>query len=252
MDSTGYPQRPPRRALSRSTGLWVVAGLVLAFVLLRLHRVHSYELVFFAVLVPSIILHEISHGAVALHYGDDTAKRAGRLTLNPLPHIDPFGTIILPALLVLSGVGAFGWAKPVPVNVSRLRNPRDNEVAVALVGPAVNIALAVIFGLAFREMAPPSLRFAVSEGYLPSSIGYQALFLAGYANVMLAVFNLLPIPPLDGSAVVERFLPERWLAGYLRIRPFTLVVPLLVILVFPSALEAVFQPFLSAWGHLLG
>jgi Zn-dependent protease len=252
VDSTGYPLPPNRRAPSRSTLLWVVAALVLAVVLVRLHRVHGYEIVFFVVLVPSIILHEVSHGAVALHYGDDTAKRAGRLTLNPLPHIDPFGTIILPALLVLSGVGAFGWAKPVPVNVSRLRNPRNNEVAVALVGPMVNIAIAVACGVAFRLVAPPLLRYYVNQGFLPTSIGYQALFLAGYANVILAVFNLLPIPPLDGSAVVERFLPERLLPAYLRIRPFTLVVPLLVVLVFPNVLADVFQPFLNAWGHLLG
>ncbi len=238
--------------MSRRTLLWVVAGVILAYVLTQLHRVHSYELVFFAVLVPSIILHEVTHGAVALYFGDDTAKRAGRLTLNPLVHIDPFGTIILPALLVLSGVGAFGWAKPVPVNMSRMRDPRNDEVAVALSGPLVNILIALGCALAFRSVAPAYLRVAVQAGYLPSSIGFQFLFLAGYANVILAVFNLLPIPPLDGSAVVERFLPASWIPGYLRIRPFTLVIPLLVILVFPSALESVFQPFLNAWGHLLG
>ena len=103
-----------------------------------------------AVLVPSVILHEVSHGVVANHFGDDTAKRAGRLTLNPLAHIDPFGTVILPIILSLSGFGAFGYAKPVPVTVSRLRNPRQHSLYVSLVGPAVNIALALAAAVALR------------------------------------------------------------------------------------------------------
>src|SRR2546423_4511052 len=97
-----------------------------------------------AVLIPSVMLHEISHGAVALAFGDDTAKRAGRLTLNPIAHVDPFGTVILPLMLALSGAGMFGWAKPVPVDPSRLRNPRQQALLVSLAGPVTNIALALL------------------------------------------------------------------------------------------------------------
>src|SRR3989442_8164733 len=95
-------------------------------------------LILLAVLVPSVMLHEISHGAVALAFGDDTAKRAGRLTLNPIANIDPFGTIILPLILALSGAGMFGWAKPVPVNPARLRHPRQEALLVSLAGPPTN------------------------------------------------------------------------------------------------------------------
>ena len=105
-----------------------------------------------------MILHEVSHGAAALAFGDDTAKRAGRLTLNPVKHIDPFGTIILPALLVLSGLGVIGYAKPVPVNVSRLRNSRNTSVVVSLVGPAVNIVLAIVLGFAYKTLVPVSIK----------------------------------------------------------------------------------------------
>src|SRR6266542_4678139 len=101
-------------------------------------------LILLAVLVPSVMLHEISHGAVALAFGDDTAKRAGRLTLNPIAHIDPFGTIILPLILALSGAGMLGWAKPVPVNPARLRRPRQDALLVSLAGPVTDIGLALL------------------------------------------------------------------------------------------------------------
>src|ERR671914_1114778 len=100
--------------------------------------------VFVAVLVPSSILHEVSHGVVALAFGDDTAKRAGRLTLNPLPHVDPFGTVLLPLLLSLTSLGVIGYAKPVPVNPGRLRKPRQHSLYVSLAGPAVNVVLALV------------------------------------------------------------------------------------------------------------
>src|SRR2546425_6818058 len=101
-------------------------------------------LILVAVLIPSVMLHEISHGAVALAFGDDTAKRAGRLTLNPIAHVDPFGTIVLPLILALSSSGVFGWAKPVPVNPRRLRNPRQQALLVSLAGPVTNLGLAFI------------------------------------------------------------------------------------------------------------
>ncbi len=119
----------------------------------RHHALHSEELLFFVVLVPTIILHEISHGVVAYWCGDDTAKRAGRLSLNPIRHIDPIGTVLLPVLLLVTTHSAFGWAKPVPVRVDRLRHPRNQAVLVGLAGPTTNIILALVAGFAFHAVA---------------------------------------------------------------------------------------------------
>lgn len=201
-----------------------------------------------AVLVPSVILHEVSHGVVANHYGDDTAKRAGRLTLNPLPHIDPFGTVILPILLSLSGFGAFGFAKPVPVTVSRLRNPRQHSLYVSLVGPAVNIVIAAAAAVVLRVF------FAEEVGglrFLPDSGPVRTLYYLGIINVILAAFNLIPLPPLDGSAVVERLLPARWWPTWLKVRQWSMGVLILVVLLVPRALDRVFGPAVELWGSLL-
>ena len=197
-----------------------------------------------AVLVPSVILHEVSHGVVALWYGDDTAKQAGRLTLNPLPHIDPFGTILLPLLLSLGGLGAFGYAKPVPVRPNRLRDPRQHSLYVSLVGPAVNIVLAAMAVLVFRTF--------FSDGpLLGPSLAARAVFFFGLVNVILAVFNLLPIPPLDGSAMVERVLPERWWPMWLRLRQWSMGILLLLVLALPGALGSIFRPVIQLYAGLL-
>jgi Zn-dependent protease len=188
-------------------------------------------------LVPSVILHEVSHGAVALLFGDETAKKAGRLTLNPIRHIDLFGTIILPLLLVSAGQPAFGWAKPVPVNPRALRNPRQQSLLVSLAGPAVNVMLALI-----------------AAAVLASTTGGDDLrrfvWAVGVINVVLAAFNLLPIPPLDGSAVIERLLPHRWWPSYLRLRQYSMGLLLLLVLVLPGALSRVFDPALRLWNGL--
>ena len=243
-DAWGSPNPPgpgpgPRQGLSPRTTIWIIAGVALLAVLVRTHKITTFEILLLCALVPSVILHEVSHGAVALAFGDDTAKRAGRLTLNPIKHIDPFGTIILPVLLVLSGVGAFGYAKPVPVNVARLRHPRNESVVVSLVGPAVNIALAVACGVAYKALVPMSIKALPAFSLQPTWA--QLLFVAGYINVILAVFNLIPLPPLDGSAVLERLLPKSLLPGYYRIRPFTMFLPLIIIVFRPSALNSLFQ-----------
>ena len=138
------------RGARQYQGIAVLLVIVLVYVVLSRHVISTDTVVFFAAFIPSVILHEVSHGVVALAFGDDTAKRAGRLTLNPLPHIDPFGTIILPALMLLVGFAAIAYAKPVPVNVGRLRHPRNESLLVSLVGPAVNIVLAVGAALAYR------------------------------------------------------------------------------------------------------
>jgi Zn-dependent protease len=168
----------------------------------------------YGILIASIILHEISHGWAALALGDDTAKRAGRLTLNPLPHIDPLGSIIVPGVLLLSGAGfLFGWARPVPVNVGRLRHPRNDAVLTGLAGPALNLVLVGLSYVLLRELRPQS--------YWPAFL----LFQLGFLNLMLALFNLIPIPPLDGSSVVERLVPVKYYHHYLAfIRPYTMLL----------------------------
>jgi Zn-dependent protease len=201
------------------------------------------------VLVPSVILHEVSHGVVALLFGDDTARRAGRLTLDPRPHVDPFGTVVLPLLLALSGLGAFGYAKPVPVNVRALRDPRQHSLYVSLVGPLVNVTLALLAVVAFRlffEVERFGHSIVLSAGLVP-----ELLFWFGLVNVLLAVFNLLPIPPLDGSAMVERVLPARWWPSWLKVRQWGFLVLLLLVFAVPGALGRVFNPAIDAWVSLL-
>ena len=205
--------------------LWVVAGVVVFIALYRSHHITEQELIVFCVIVPSIILHEISHGFVANAFGDDTAKRAGRLSLNPIVHVDPVGTLIVPALLSLAGAGVFGWAKPVPVNASRLRSPRNQGVLVSLAGPATNAAIAAIAAVVFIKVIRPGLP-AVGQ----ISTGAQIVFYIGLVNVWLCIFNLIPIPPLDGSVLFERLLPARYWPTYLRFRQYTM--PILLGIVF--------------------
>lgn len=148
------------------------------------------------VLLLSIIIHEIAHGSVALYLGDPTAKNAGRLTLNPIKHLDPVGSFFLPLVLFLSGLPMFGWAKPVPVNPYNFRDQKYGSLKVALAGPGVNLAVALVFGLI--------LRFSLA--FIPGSLASTFSSIV-YLNILLAVFNLLPIPPLDGSHILFTFLP---------------------------------------------
>jgi Zn-dependent protease len=238
--------------LGGRNAIWLIAIVAVVVALLHFHRITEFTVIQFTALVISIVLHEVSHGVVAGWFGDDTAKRAGRITLNPIPHIDPIGTVVLPVLLTLSGAPAFGWAKPVPVNLSNLRHPRNQAVAVGLAGPAVNIILATIAGLAWGTLVPTDLKGLYLSGPASQPVWAQFLLAFGLVNVVLAVFNLIPIPPLDGSSVVERFIPRAWLPGYLRIRPYTLVLPLILVLLPGNVLDDLFNPALNLWAHLLG
>ncbi|KKP93112.1 MAG: Peptidase M50 [Parcubacteria group bacterium GW2011_GWC1_38_6] len=151
------------------------------------------------VLLFSVVLHEVSHGVIANHLGDSTAKNLGRLTLNPIPHLDLFGSILLPLFLVLVDAGiVFGWAKPVPVNPFNLRDQKYGYAKVALAGPASNLSLALVFGLI--------LRFLPDNFFNPSL--FFILTYIVFINIILAVFNLVPIPPLDGSHVLFAVLPD--------------------------------------------
>lgn len=155
------------------------------------------------VLLFSVIIHEISHGFVALYLGDDTAKRAGRLTLNPLKHLDPFGSILLPALLYFSGLPIIGWAKPVPYDPRFLKNPKQSAGLIALAGPVSNLLLAVIFAIFVRILV------GVGMTTVPMVQLFYFLNIIIQTNVALAFFNLIPIPPLDGSGILFSILPRQ-------------------------------------------
>ena len=238
---------------------WIVLGLLVAVVgyfALRGGSLERADLVFFAVLVPSIILHEVSHGAAALAFGDRTAQEAGRLTLNPLKHIDPFWTVLVPAMMVFYTGRAFGMAKPVPVNPGRMRSPRNHGLLTALAGPATNIAIAAFATVALRlahadaaAMAETLEAVFFRRGTAP--LGLEVLAQLGLANVVLAVFNLIPIPPLDGSAVFERILPERLLVPYLRIRQFSFFLFIGLFILGSDVFGRILDPFIELWFRLL-
>lgn len=180
------------------------------------------------VAVFSITSHEAAHGFIADRLGDPTARTRGRLTLNPIPHIDPFFTILLPAFLILSGSGfIFGGAKPVPVNVSRLRNPRRDWALVGAAGPVMNILIA--FGLTALLSTVIHFHLANSDSSLT-----QVLAIGIFLNVLLAIFNLIPIPPLDGSRVLQFFIKGETLALYHRLERFGLLIILALLFLVPQ------------------
>jgi Zn-dependent protease len=184
--------------------------------------------IYFFALIAAVILHEISHGVVAMWFGDDTARRAGRLTLNPIPHIDPFGSIIMPALGALSGIPVLGWAKPVPVNPNQLRHPRRDMLFVSLAGPATNLLLMTAAALVARSLYRPTFGGVIFINQLPLAVQIALAF--AVVNMFLGLFNLVPIPPLDGSALLERVLPSRWMPGWQQFRPYGIFVLLLLVI----------------------
>lgn len=149
----------------------------------------------------SVVIHEVSHGYAALALGDPTAKYQGRLTLNPISHLDPIGSFFVPLIGYFAGGFIVGWAKPVPFNPYNLRNQRWGEALVAVAGPISNIALAILFGLTIRFL-PEYINISQSFLNLASSVVL--------INIILAIFNLIPIPPLDGSKILFAFLPYKW------------------------------------------
>ena len=204
-------------------------------------------LILFGCLVVAIILHEISHGVVAYAFGDDTAKRAGRLTLNPIPHIDPVGSIIIPALGAIAGLPIIGWAKPVPVNPARLRHPRRDIIFVSLAGPFTNFFLMAVAAVLTRA------EYRSNGGFLgltldsnSTNLLLEITFAFAVVNLLLGIFNLLPIPPLDGSALIERVLPKEWLPGWYRFRPYGILVIFLLIFTIPGLVSSIVQPFYDA------
>lgn len=175
----------------------------------------QYALIVIPCIVIAIVFHEVAHGWAALALGDPTAKEQRRLTLNPIRHVDPVGTVVVPGMLALVGAPVFGWAKPVPVNAARLNSPRAGMMAVAAAGPATNFLLALIGATALG---------IVSSGGEPSELVTQTLFSFILINLFIGIFNLLPIPPFDGSHIVEGALPRRLAAGYAKLQPFGMVL----------------------------
>lgn len=210
-------------------------------------------------LVFSVVFHEVAHGWMAMRHGDETALRMGRLTLNPLPHIDPVGSIIVPLMLSFTNSVMFGWAKPVPVDPRRLRDPWNDHPKVAAAGPAANLLLAlicaVLLGLVIGLAALTGATAQVlSTGPTPLKF-LVSLFQTGIMiNVVLAMFNLIPVPPLDGSWILTRFLPRDLHFRYEQLRRFgfVLVIGFLLLMrytplgnAFSGILMAVVHPFFS-------
>jgi Zn-dependent protease len=184
----------------------------------------------------AITVHEAAHGFAARYFGDSTAERAGRITLNPIKHIDPIGTILLPALTLLVGGILFGWAKPVPVDFSRLRHPKRDMLWVAAAGPASNFVMALFWA--------SMIKLAVTV----PSVYSEPLSLMGQAgvmiNVVLMVLNLLPLPPLDGGRIAVSLLPNRLAYKYAQIEQYGFII--LLVLLATGVLSTVMEPFINA------
>ncbi|MCC6202358.1 MAG: site-2 protease family protein [Gammaproteobacteria bacterium] len=197
------------------------------------------DIIYHAVpIVLAITVHEVAHGWVARLCGDDTAYRQGRLSLNPLRHVDPIGTVLVPGLLLLFGGGfLFGWAKPVPVDVRRLRQRRRDTALVAVAGPFSNLLMIVGWMLALR-LGEQSDSIGLNNALI--SMGEVGIII----NAVLMLLNLVPVPPLDGSRVVSSVLPPRFAAQYNRIEPYGLIIVL--VLLMTHALDFVFAPAMYA------
>jgi Zn-dependent protease len=203
----------------------------------------------------AIILHEVAHGYVAFRLGDPTAKSRGRLTLNPLAHIDPIGTILVPIfLLIMRSPFLFGWAKPVPINPNYFRNPFKGMLYVAVAGPATNVALALattVIGRVVLLAIPDSLLFFnhTFAGNLVHAFVYLLGIFVIY-NVILAAFNMIPIPPLDGSRVLTYFLPPEGRRVMIMLERYGFII--LIALIYLGGLRALFNLMGGLWQGLLG
>jgi Zn-dependent protease len=197
-------------------------------------------------LIPSLTMHEFGHAYVADRLGDRTARNAGRLTLNPIPHIDPFGTVVLPGLLlILVAFGrtffpVFAFAKPTPVNPSNFRDANTGTMWTALAGPGVNLVFALVASVLLRILAPDAIRVAGVIGQIVATSEVARFLIAGViVNVILFVFNLMPIPGLDGSKVLARFLPPRAREVYRNLDQYLALFVLVIFFIFPGPMFAI-------------
>lgn len=201
----------------------------------------------------AIVFHEYAHGYVAYRLGDTTARDHGRLTLNPLAHIDPIGTVLLPLLLALFGLPVFGWAKPVPVNAGYFRNPFRGMLFVAISGPITNLSLALLAtGIGRLVLSAVRVAFLLQDNFV-ASLSRAGFYLLGYfviVNVVLAVFNMIPIPPLDGSRVLSYLLPAGGRRFMLILEQYGFLILLALILL--GGLTGILDWTSVVWGRLLG
>lgn len=197
------------------------------------------KLLFIPVLIFSVIVHECAHGIAALRAGDPTAKMMGRITLNPVPHIDLFGSVIIPAILLLSGSPVlFGYAKPVPVNPHYFRNPRQDEITVSFAGPASNLILSFLFLILTVILVPLAQTLHFSAELL--RLLFDVLNSGILINLVLAFFNLIPIPPLDGSHILENVLSPRYAHYFAMMRPYGFFI--LILLFVTPLFEIIYIP----------
>lgn len=194
------------------------------------------------VLVFSVVFHEYAHGLAAYRLGDDTARLKGRLTMNPLNHIDPVGSLLVPVVMFITGGMMFGWAKPVPVRVGKLRNPKNDHPKVAAAGPLANLLLALVSAVGLGLVSAAGARVPGAGAAVSPVTFLGRLFMAGISlNVMLALFNLVPLPPLDGSWVMSRLLPVNARLKYESLRQYGfLPVIAFIVLLQVSPLGAAF------------
>ena len=188
----------------------------------------------------AITLHEAAHGYAARYFGDMTAYQAGRITLNPIRHIDPMGTIVVPILILIASQGkyAFGWAKPVPVNFSRLHNPKRDMLWVAAAGPAANLLMAILWAFVIKAMQ------GIPQNYFTEPVLLMAR--GGIiVNAVLMVLNLLPLPPLDGGRIAVSLLPQKLAYRFARVEPFGLII--LLVLMLLGVLGKIMWPFIAGF-----
>ncbi len=208
------------------------------------------------VLLFSVVVHEVAHAQVARWEGDDTAYALGRITLNPIPHLDLMGSVIVPLLFIfLPGDFLFGWAKPVPINPANFRVRKWSDIRVSLAGITANFILAALFTL--LVVAVLLLRDATGELGGVWRVSFQAAYYGVFINLILAIFNLIPIPPLDGSHVVYHLLPERLGVRYRELGRYGLMVIMVLVMVVPGAIDVALWPvqllmaladsFISLW-----
>ncbi len=228
------------------------------------HTIQSLTVSALPILI-AITFHEVAHGFVADRKGDSTARLMGRLTLNPLAHIDPMGTILVPALLFFTTGALFGWAKPVPVNFMNLRHPKRDMAWVAVAGPGTNLILAVVSGLLFKVLlwGDYDVRAALGNQLPVFGPGWSLkaavlvpiaymLVVSVKMNVVLMLFNLLPIPPLDGGRVAVGLLPDRPSAALSQLEPFGMLIIVVVVFLDPFGfMRGYFWPLISIVTNLI-